>query len=1217
VNLANTTLSTVASRIVSLGCGADANAAVAMPNASPPPPPQPVSLSIPAPVAMTEMVTPAAAVMLPPPQTQTVTVSTDDALVSRILYPDLSILAEGGGGGGAGSGGGNITMYAVAPPTQVVQGQVAPAAAAAMAVGQPHYQIVSGGGQTLSVMSAPPAAAAPPPPLVTGSNANLIKTAGVGGVDYQHPADYYCHDCDLIFSNANAFLEHISHGHQEPQNVLQVVSSDQVHLASQPQDLTTTTDQQQAVVQHHHQGALVGKLLRCNICSALCHDKKSLVDHIQMAHAQTAPPTLPAVVSATAPPSVTMQPRMVITAADGTTHLVPAPTAPAAAPQTLIQPVQIHHHQEVLQEVGVPAAAAATMSAAAVTSQQPQQPQLPAPLMGSGDSLFCPDCKNPFANKYSLMKHLRSTKCRHESEVVINKIINDQLTCGKCLRQFGSIQALKKHLEANKCVAVVAQEFITVPSGMAGSTIVDLQQQQQEMEAAAAAQQSAAQQQLSPPSASAKPSSKGLVYDESVHLLPDATVQVYKCPEANCAKPCVTLRAFKMHAKCLHKSTELEPLVQDVKANFICKVRGCGKLFVEESQLDVHAKHHENYTPRTGKHKCTICGEAFYQKDMLKKHVLSTHNQVTAFKSRMSKKKKMQLQQLQQQNTAAAVTTAAHVTTTQLPSFATTAAPSAPQQQQLPSPDKSEIKLKYDPELRLAPGTMMTIYNCPVDGCNKRSCTDMKSFKLHCLHIHRSKDILPIVEEVEARFICQVENCGKLYLERKQFDIHQRHHKSYVPSKGRYFKCQHCDSKFNTQGNLDVHVIQSHMASSGGGGGDDPSAPGGGGGGETGARTELIFEDITLEPGTLMQVYHCPVAECGKRNYLDGKSVRTHCRRVHGMIDYEGFPSQAEAQFVCQVRGCRKLFMEQVQIEAHLKHHRNYVPTNGVFECKVCPQTFSRKEHLDKHILTNHTVSGFSELHPSAQLVSFDGQKYNIKHVVGGPTAMSMTSQQPTTVVTSSVDASATAESEVAPSNVPPTNSNGKVMGYQCSICMRKFLHLGTHCTHVAKFHQAPGMAPLEVEIKPRYTCKFARCGRHFMTKNMFKAHTDRHAANGKNKRAMDCFKCGRNFSQFKSLYQHLIQTHADVTPEEIAKLEADHAKCPICHAVFRSADIMRVHMRRHSSSNHAEAGHVALTAVASSASGGENMTTVVQQIPDAEMTVVTAVKDVANDDGN
>ena len=66
------------------------------------------------------------------------------------------------------------------------------------------------------------------------------------------------------------------------------------------------------------------------------------------------------------------------------------------------------------------------------------------------------------------------------------------------------------------------------------------------------------------------------------------------------------------------------------------------------------------------------------------------------------------------------------------------------------------------------------------------------------------------------------------------------------------------------------------------------------------------------------------------------------------------------------------------------------------------------------------------------------------------------------------------------------------------------------------------------------------------MTKNMFKAHLDRHAS-GKGKKAMNCMRCGRNFSQFKSLYQHLIQTHGDVTQEEIDALEASHAKCPLC----------------------------------------------------------------------
>ena len=100
-----------------------------------------------------------------------------------------------------------------------------------------------------------------------------------------------------------------------------------------------------------------------------------------------------------------------------------------------------------------------------------------------------------------------------------------------------------------------------------------------------------------------------------------------------------------MHAKCIHKDkNEFDPLIEEMTANFICKVRGCGKLFVEEQQLDVHFKHHENYTPRSGKHKCHICKEAFFQKDMLKKHVLSFHNEVSSFRSRGKVAKKPKIE---------------------------------------------------------------------------------------------------------------------------------------------------------------------------------------------------------------------------------------------------------------------------------------------------------------------------------------------------------------------------------------------------------------------------------------------------------------------------------------------------------------------------------------------------------------------------------------------
>ena len=91
--------------------------------------------------------------------------------------------------------------------------------------------------------------------------------------------------------------------------------------------------------------------------------------------------------------------------------------------------------------------------------------------------------------------------------------------------------------------------------------------------------------------------------------------------------------------------------------------------------------------------------------------------------------------------------------------------------------------LKYNPTMILTPGTLMTVFKCPVDGCGKNSCTDLKSFKLHCLHIHRDRDLAPIITQDEAKYICQVENCGKLYMEKKQYEIHQRHHKTYGTNK--------------------------------------------------------------------------------------------------------------------------------------------------------------------------------------------------------------------------------------------------------------------------------------------------------------------------------------------------------------------------------------------------------------------------------------------------
>ena len=82
----------------------------------------------------------------------------------------------------------------------------------------------------------------------------------------------------------------------------------------------------------------------------------------------------------------------------------------------------------------------------------------------------------------------------------------------------------------------------------------------------------------------------------------------------------------------------------------------------------------------------------------------------------------------------------------------------------------------------------------------------------------------------------------------------------------------------------------------------------------------------------------------------------------------------------------------------------------------------------------------------------------------------------------------------------------------------------------------------------------------------MYRTHMDRHLTGSNNaaRKSLKCSKCSRVFSQFKSLYQHLVQTHADVTPEEIAELEASHAKCSICLNVFRNEEILKNHMKKH-----------------------------------------------------
>ena len=123
-----------------------------------------------------------------------------DALVSRILtYPDLSLLADtiGGdgseGGGSGGAVGEGITMYAVAPTPPASATPATPTA----------------------LLSQPQTIQPPPHQQQFQVLTTAAPTSGCG------TTDYLCNDCNIVFSDVNAFLQHISHGHQE-QNVVQV-----------------------------------------------------------------------------------------------------------------------------------------------------------------------------------------------------------------------------------------------------------------------------------------------------------------------------------------------------------------------------------------------------------------------------------------------------------------------------------------------------------------------------------------------------------------------------------------------------------------------------------------------------------------------------------------------------------------------------------------------------------------------------------------------------------------------------------------------------------------------------------------------------------------------------------------------------------------------------------------------------------------------------------
>jgi hypothetical protein len=144
----------------------------------------------------------------------------------------------------------------------------------------------------------------------------------------------------------------------------------------------------------------IGKMiLRCPICPATFHRRPALNEHMQTIHHQQPPP-------------------------------LPSPNP---------------HHGHAGQ--GHHGSGPGSQGPPSTSSTPAPRANSTTPFVPPGDGLFCPECKNPFANKYSLMKHLRSTRCRQESEATINRIINDQLTCGRCYKQFGSIQALHKHVE--------------------------------------------------------------------------------------------------------------------------------------------------------------------------------------------------------------------------------------------------------------------------------------------------------------------------------------------------------------------------------------------------------------------------------------------------------------------------------------------------------------------------------------------------------------------------------------------------------------------------------------------------------------------------------------------------------------------------------------------------------------------------------------------------
>ena len=119
-----------------------------------------------------------------------------------MLYPDLSLITSSQNAGqnaqyaaaAAAAAAANAGNSGQGPPVVSVSGSIAPAPIVAPSYpGGPYHTALTAGGHQLKQ-----------------EYGHTI--VGGGG---SSRSDYYCHDCNINFDHANAFLEHVSHGHPE------------------------------------------------------------------------------------------------------------------------------------------------------------------------------------------------------------------------------------------------------------------------------------------------------------------------------------------------------------------------------------------------------------------------------------------------------------------------------------------------------------------------------------------------------------------------------------------------------------------------------------------------------------------------------------------------------------------------------------------------------------------------------------------------------------------------------------------------------------------------------------------------------------------------------------------------------------------------------------------------------------------------------------------